>query len=64
MTPWIKPLYIGFTKEEYWSGLSFPSPGNLPDPGYKPRSPALQVDSLASDLFTVEAHKVTDPHVK
>ena len=35
------PLSIGFSRQEYWSGLPFPSPGNLPDPGIKPRSSAL-----------------------
>ena len=38
-----------FSRQEYWSGLPFPSPGDLPDPGIKPRSPALQVDSLPSE---------------
>ena len=38
-----------FPRQEYWSGLPFPSPGNLPDPGIKPRSPALQADSLPSE---------------
>ena len=37
---------MGFSRQEYWSGLPCPSPGDLPDPGIKPRSPALQVDSL------------------
>ena len=40
------PLSIGFLIQEYWSGLPFPSPGDLPKPGIKPRSPTLQVDSL------------------
>ena len=40
------PLSMGFSKQEYWSGLSFPSPGNLPDPGIKLMSPAWQVDFL------------------
>ena len=35
------PLSMGFSRQEYWSGLPFPSPGNFPDPGIKPRSPAL-----------------------
>ena len=35
---------MGFSRQEYWSGLPFPSPGNVPDPGIKPGSPALQVD--------------------
>ena len=34
-----------FSRQEYWSGLPFPPPGNLPDPGIEPMSPALQVDS-------------------
>ena len=49
VTPWTAarqaPLSMGFSRQEYWSGLTFPSPGNLPDPGIEPRSPALQVDS-------------------
>ena len=40
----------GFSREEHWSGLPFPSPGDLPDPGIKPRSPALQTDSLLTEL--------------
>ena len=35
------PPSMGFSRQEYWSGLPFPSPGNLPDPGIEPRSPAL-----------------------
>ena len=40
------PLSTGFLRQEYWSGLPFPSPGDLPDPGIKLVSPALQADSL------------------
>ena len=44
-TPWTvaqqAPLSIGFSRQEYWSGLPFPSPGDLPDPGIEPGSPAL-----------------------
>ena len=40
------PLSMGFSRQEYWTSLPFPSPGDLPDPGIKPRSPALQADSL------------------
>ena len=40
---------MGFSRQEYWSGLPFPSPGDLSDPGIKPRSPALQADSLLSE---------------
>ena len=43
------PLSVGFSKQESWSGLSFPSPGNLPDPGTEPGSPALEADSLPSE---------------
>ena len=42
------PLSMGFRRQEYWSGLPFPSPGDLPNPGIKPRPPALQADSLPS----------------
>ena len=42
------PLSMGFSRQEYWSGLPFPSPGDLPDPGLEPGSPALQADSLPS----------------
>ena len=52
-TPWTiahqVPLFMGFSRQEYWSGLPFPSPGDLPDPGIKPRSPALQADALTSE---------------
>ena len=40
------PLSMGFPRQNYWSGLPFPSPENLPDPGIESMSPALQVDSL------------------
>ena len=39
----------GILKQEYWSGLPFPSPGDLPDPGIEPQSPALQADALTSE---------------
>ena len=52
-TPWTvalqAPLSTGFSRQEYWSGLPFPSPGDLPDPGIEPRSPTLQADSLLSE---------------
>ena len=51
-TPWTvahrAPLSMKFSRQEYWSGLPYPPPGDLPDPGTKPRSPALQADSLPS----------------
>ena len=43
------PPSMGFSRQEYWSGLPFSSPGNLPDPGIEPRSPALQTDVLSSE---------------
>ena len=43
------PPQMGFSRQEYWSGLPFPSPGELPDPGIEPRSPALQADALHSE---------------
>ena len=43
------PLSMGFPRLEYWSGLPFSSPGDLPDPGIKPRSPASQADALPSE---------------
>ena len=44
------PLSIVFFRQEYWSGVPFPSPGNLPNPGIKPGCPALQADSLPMEL--------------
>ena len=44
------PPSMGFSKREYWSGLTFPSPGDLPDPGIEPRSPALQIGSEPTEL--------------
>ena len=41
-------MSMEFSRQEYWSGLQFPSPGDLPDPGIKSRSPTLQADSLPS----------------
>ena len=53
-TPWTvahqAPPFMGFPRQEYWSGLPFPSPGDLPNPGIEPRSPALQADALTSEL--------------
>ena len=53
-TPWTVahqvPLSMIFSRQEYWSGLPFPSPGDLPNPGIKPRSPALQADSFPTEL--------------
>ena len=53
VTPWTvahqAPLSMEFSQQEYWSGLPCPSPGHLPNLGIKPRSPALQADSLPSE---------------
>ena len=43
------PPSMGFSRQEYWSGLPFPSPGDLPDAGIKPGSPPLQADTLTSE---------------
>ena len=54
VTPWTAacqaPLSMGFSRQEYWSGLPFPSPGDLPDTGIEPGCPALQADSLLTEL--------------
>ena len=54
-TPWTAarqaPLSMGFSRQEYWSGLPLPSPGDLPDPGIEPQPPALQADSLLTELL-------------
>ena len=56
-TPWTvahqAPLSMGFFRQEYWSGLPFPSPGNLPNPGIKPAS--LTSPALAGRFFTTNA---------
>ena len=44
------PLSMGFSRQEYWSGLPFPSPGDRSDPGIEPGSPALQADNLPTEL--------------
>ena len=43
------PPSMEFSRQEYWSGLPFPSPGDLPDPGIEPESPTLQADALPSE---------------
>ena len=52
-TPWTvacqAPLSMGFSWQECWSGLPFPSPGDLPEPGIELRSPTLQADTLTSE---------------
>ena len=53
-TPWTvarqAPLSMGFSRQEYWCGLSFPSPGDLPNPEIEPGSPAFQADDLLTKL--------------
>ena len=53
VTPWTvayqAPQSMEFSRQEYWNGLPFPSPGDLPNPGIKPGSPALQADALPSE---------------
>ena len=68
MTPWIAafqaPQSMGFSGQEYWSGLSFPSPEDLPNPGIKLGSLALQEDSLPSEpqgkplIYTLSKKKI------
>ena len=50
------PPTMGFSRQEYWSGLLFPSSGDLPNPGIKPWSPKFQADSLPSELFSLSAN--------
>ena len=61
-TPWTvtcqAPLSVGFSSQEYWNGLPFPSPGNFPDWGIKPRPPALQIDSLTNEPVEIEVSKI------
>ena len=58
-TPWTVtpqvPLSMGFSRQEFWSVLPFPSPGDLPNPGTEPRSPALLTNSLPSEPLGREA---------
>ena len=65
VTPWTvanqAPLSMGFSRQEYWSGLPFPSPGDLPDPGIEPKSPALQTDALPSEPPGKPTSKETFP---
>ena len=53
VTPWIvthqAPLFLGFPRQAYWSGLPLPSPGDLPDPGIEPGFPSLEADALTAE---------------
>ena len=64
-TPWTvahqAPLSMGFSRQEYWRGLPFPSPGDLPNPEIEPRPPALQADALTSEppgFWSVEVNNL------
>ena len=63
MTPWTAandaPLSMGFYRQGYWSGLPFPSSGDLPDPGIEPRSSALQADSLPTGETEGDVNAIT-----
>ena len=70
MTPWTEarqaPLPMGFSRQEYWSGWPCPPPGDLPNPGIKPRSPASQADSLLSEppgkpIYITNTHEFQGP---
>ena len=61
------PPSMGFSRQEYWNGLPFPSPGDLPNPGIKPGSPALQADALPSEppekpIFWEEPFSISNIH--
>ena len=64
-SPWTvvcqDPLSMGFSRQGYWSRLPFPSPGDLPDPGIEPRSPALQADSLLTELWRKPLAWIPEP---
>ena len=64
-TPWTVACQalpaMGFSRQEYWSGLPFPSPGTLPNPGIEPGFPALQTDSLPTELLGSPTHIDKDP---
>ena len=66
-TPWTvayqAPPSVGFSRQEYWSGLPFPSPGDLPEPSIESGSPSLQADTLPSEppgksILMREKHKL------
>ena len=68
-TPWTiayqAPLTMGFSRQEYWRRLPFPSPGDLPNPGIEPGSPALQTDALPSEPpgNYYDTYQIADPAV-
>ena len=66
VTPWTvaqqAPLSMGFSKQQDRSGLPFPSPGDLPDPGIEPRSPTLQTDALLSKPYLIISTELKEKH--
>ena len=56
------PLSMGRSRQEHWSGLPFPSLGDLPDPGIEPESPALQAESLLLNHLGISMHILTLSH--
>ena len=66
VTPWTvalqAPLSMGRSRQEHWSGLPFPSLGDLPDPGIEPESPALQAESLPLNHLGISMHILTLSH--
>ena len=63
-TPWAAayqaPPSMGFSRQEYWSEVPFPSPGDLPNPGTEPGFPALEADALTSEPPKLAQHQVND----
>ena len=57
------PLFMEFSRQEYWSELTFPFPGDLPNPGIKPRSPTLQTDLSLSEP-PGKCHHQNNQHIK
>ena len=57
------PQSMEFSKQEYWSGLPFPSPGDLPNPGIEPGSPALQANALPIEYYSVIKKNEISPYV-
>ena len=68
MTPWTvayqAPLSMGFSRQEYWSGLQFPSPGYLPNPGIEPGSPMFQANALPSEPPVMWVRRRYDVNIK
>ena len=66
-TPWTSAYQaspsMGFSRQEYWSGLPFPSPGDLPDPGIEPGSPTLEADALTSEPQGSPNHSISSSQI-